>query len=135
MAKQKTQTDSGLTVDGDILANPVKVRRVIEGVVTREGKLEGGLGADADPALIRAHYDKLGGLILRGGKKIKIGAFWDFKLNRPRATPDVVFEHRSASGELFEYKGEEPVEVKAEKATRARKEKVDKGKPDDEVDE
>lgn len=103
------------------LANEEKVRRVIEGTVTREGRLEGGLGTDADPALIIAHYDKLGGLILKGDQKVKTGSFWDFKAGRPKETPDVIFEHRTQSGELFEFKGEAPVEVKAEKATKAKK--------------
>lgn len=114
-----------MVVDDFILANDTKVRRAIEGTVTREGRLEGGVGANADPALIRAHYDRLGGLILKGDRKVKSGSFWDFEKNMPRETPDVVFEHRTASGELVEFRGEEPVEVKAEKITRARKEKAD----------
>ena len=123
MAKKKDAE-----VDGFVMSNDVKLRRVIEGEVTREGKLEGGLGADAAPALILAHYDKLGGLILKDGRKVRSGSFWDSVKKEPRETPEVVYEHRTASGELFEYKGEvEPVEVVAEKKTRARKEKIEKG--------
>lgn len=120
MAKKIKETE----VEGFILTNEAKLRRVIDGTVTREGALSGGLGEGADPALIRAHYDKLGGLILKGDKKVKMGSFWDFEKREPRAEPDVVFEHRTGSGELFEYRGEvEPVEVTAEKKTRARKQK------------
>ncbi len=121
MAKKKDTEVEGFT-----LVNEAKLRRVLEGTVTREGALSGGIGKDADPALIRAHYDKLAGLILKGNRKVRTGSFWDFEKNIPRETPDVVFEHRTASGELFEYSGEiEPVEVIAEKKTRARKRKTE----------
>lgn len=121
MTKSK---DNSREVDGYVLANEAKVRRAIEGTVTREGRLEGGVG-DADPELIRAKYDSMGGLILKDGKKVKTGAFWDFVKKAPREEPDVIYEHRTASGELVEFKGEEPIEVKAEKITRARKAKTE----------
>jgi hypothetical protein len=127
MSKKKVKDDAGAELEGFVLANQEKYRRVIEGIVTREGKLAGGLGEGADPRDIIAHYDKLGGLILKDGKKIRTGSFWDAEKKKPREEPDVVFEHRSASGELFEYRGElEPVEVVAEKVSRARKEKADR---------
>lgn len=106
-----------MVVEGFSLVNDEKVRRVIEGTVTQQGKAMGGLGENADPIEVRAEYDKLGGLILFGDKKVKTGSFWDFERKAPRKEPDVIFEHRSKSGELFEYKGEanEPLLVKAEK--------------------
>lgn len=126
MAKKKEDND------GFVLENDVKVRRAIEGTISREGKLEGGVGADAAPEVIRAAYDKLGGLITKGGNKVRTGAFWDFERGEARKEPEIVYEHRTQSGELVTFKGEaEPIEVAAEKVTRARKAKADKAAKDE----
>lgn len=115
-----------MEVNGFQLVNEGKVRRVIEGVDSADNhRPKGGLGNDADPALVLAHYDKIGGLILHNGNKVKMGSFWDFKAGAPRPEPKVVFEYRSESGDKFEFVDEEPVEVKAAKAKKKKVKKTD----------
>src|SRR3990167_1110593 len=77
------------------LLNAEKYNRVINGVLGREGQLvqktnrKGnivvlGLGLEADPAMVLACYDRLGGAIKHNGKKLEHGCFWDFVKDRPR---------------------------------------------------
>ena len=93
-------------IDGFVLENADKLERVIHGDVKRAGVPEGGLGEDADPKLVLAHYDRLAGYITKstGGAqrvKIKTGSFWDFKNKRPHAEPKIMYIFRVA-GENIE---------------------------------
>lgn len=120
-----------MEINGLILQNEEKVDRAINGAVGREGKAEGGVGADASPEQIIAAYDKLGGLILKGGHKVKTGCFWNFKEGKPVENPKVMFTLRDINGnEVSIPDGVElPVEVKAveiiAKKKRGRKTRVD----------
>lgn len=78
-------------INGFQLENEEKLNRVVNGVVGRAGVPQGGLGVDAKPELVLAHYDKLAGYITKNGTKVKTGSFWDFKAQQPRATPDIKF--------------------------------------------
>jgi len=88
-------------VNGYVLENKDKIDRVIFGEVKRAGVPEGGLGEDADPMLVLAHYDKLAGYITKDGVKIKTGSFWDFRNKRPHETPKVLYMFR-IGGETVE---------------------------------
>lgn len=106
MAKAKTEevkVEEGIerfdVINGYVLENPDKLDRVIHGEVKRAGAAEGGLGEEADPNLVLAHYDKLAGYITKDigsdkRVKIKTGSFWDFKRKAPKATPDVRYLFR-----------------------------------------
>ena len=116
-----------MEINGYVMVNEAKVRRVIEGTDSSSThRLVGGLGKGAKPELLLAHYDKTGGLITKNGNKVKTGAFWDFKANAPRETPEIVFEYRSDEGDYFEFVNEEPVAVKADKAKKAKRTKKTK---------
>lgn len=83
-------------IDGYVLQNPDKIERVVFGNVGRGGTLEGGLGlegAEKNPSLVLAHYDKIAGYITKDGIKIKTGSFWDFTrgVNKPRKTPEIMY--------------------------------------------
>lgn len=78
-------------INGFQLENEEKLNRVVNGVVGRAGVPQGGLGVDAKPELVLAHYDKLAGYITKDGVKIKTGSFWDFKAQKPRTEPDIKF--------------------------------------------
>lgn len=78
-------------INGFQIENAEKLERVVLGVVSRGGVLEGGLGVDAEPELVLAHYDKLAGFITKDGVKVKTGSFWDFKARAPRKEPQIMF--------------------------------------------
>lgn len=78
-------------INGFVLENGDKLERVVAGDMGRGGVLEGGLGEEAAPELVLAHYDKIGGLITKDGIKIKNGSFWDIKAKKPRVEPDVKY--------------------------------------------
>lgn len=78
-------------INGFKLENPDKLERVIHGDMGRGGVLEGGIGEDAEPGLVLAHYDKLAGYITKDGVKIKTGSFWDFKGKAPRKEPEIMY--------------------------------------------
>lgn len=97
------------------LLNDDKVTRVVEDTTDSSGKIVSGLGSDAEPEMILAMYDKLGGAILgENGSKIKTGSFYDLKKKTPKTTPDIVYSFR-VNGELIEMKdgAEVPLEVQA----------------------
>lgn len=102
-------------INGFSLVNEEKLGRAIEGSPGKEGKATGGVGREASPEAVLAEYDRLGGLVLKGGRKIKTGSFYNFEERAPRAVPEVVYELRDLDGNKVELKeGEEvPVEVKA----------------------
>lgn len=110
---------------GYVVQNDSKYRRAINGSPNSHGELSGGVGDKATEGEKLAAYDKLGGLILSGGRKIKTGSFWDFKKNKRIEKPEPIIQIR-VDGELFEYpEGKElPLEVKAKEALdKKRKEK------------
>jgi hypothetical protein len=78
-------------INGFVLENPDKLERVVFGNMGRAGVLEGGLGENAEPELVIAHYDKIAGHITKDGTKVKRGSFWDFEKKAPRATPEIMF--------------------------------------------
>lgn len=109
-----------------VAENAEKWDRAVNGTVINKGELLGGIGKDASPAAKLAAYDRLGGYITCAGRKIKTGAFFDFKENAPAANPEPVF--------LFRVEGEDvevpvgaqlPIEVQASEL--ASKKKADKG--------
>lgn len=90
---------------GYTLVNEDKVERALNGSVVDHGKRVGGIADEFgkyDEEALLAEYDRLGGLIKKGGDNLKIGCFYDFKARRPRTEPKVVF--------LFRVNGQE-VEV------------------------
>ena len=110
------------------LENEEKIDRAINGTPGRGGVAQGGVGKDAKPEAILAEYDRLGGYITKGGRKIKSGSFYDFKNRKPRVEPEVVYELRDLDGNKVELKeGEDvPVEViAAEKRAKNKKAEAD----------
>jgi len=112
------------------LINEDKVRRAKEGSPNSSGVFVGGVakpdGSYGEDALL-AEYDKLGGLIKRGGDKVKTGSFYDFKARRPKAEAEVVFEYR-VNGKVVEVPDnvELPGEVKAVKVAKEAPKKLKK---------
>lgn len=125
-----------MDINGFQLVNLSKVNRVIQGDTGEHGELKGGLGeekAKEHPELVLAYYDRLGGLVTKDGNKVKMGAFWDFVKQVPRETPKVTFEYRTEDGATYQFESDEPMEVKADKISKAKR-KAKKVKKDD-VDE
>lgn len=96
------------------LCSEEKLKRVVEGTPSRDGSLQGGLGffndegeavdKDGKPLkseTILALYDKLAGYIKKDGIKVKTGAFWDFKLKKPREKPDIMYIFPISAGEKW----------------------------------
>ncbi len=106
--------ESARTIGGYVCENSDKFERAINGSMTSRGVLEGGVGENASPEEKIAEYDRLGGLITYGGRKIKTGAFWDFKKKSVIKAPAPVMEFRQ-DGEIVEIAvgAEVPVEVQA----------------------
>lgn len=117
------------------LVNEEKYFRAINGVVLREGKQlnkkQGGtcgVGEDATDEEKIAEYDRLGGLILKNGNKVKLGAFYDFEHKTIRPEPDIKFIE-SIEDTLVEVTEEEANAIKvAKEKTKTLKEKVKKAK-------
>lgn len=105
-----------MEINGYTLVNPDKVERAINGSVTSKGMMLGGVGEEATDEAKLAEYDRLGGLVTRGTDKVKMGSFYDFKLKKPRETPEIVFVYR-VNGQLVEVPDGEvlPGEVRAAK--------------------
>ena len=112
MAKKtisETNEETGIerfdVIDGFVLENSSKLERVVFGDVKRAGVPEGGLGEEAAPMLVLAHYDKIGGLITKdvgGDKRVKIknGAFWDIRKKCPREVPVIRYMFKVAGEEI-----------------------------------
>lgn len=113
-----------MTVEGFVLVNGEKVERAKYGAMSREGKLVGGVGEDAAPAALLAEYDRLGGLVLKDGVKVRTGSFYDFEARAPRKEPKLTFE-ASLDGEVVEVT---EGEAKAIKATKEKQAKLKKSK-------
>lgn len=83
---------------GDLeLMNSEKVRRALDGTTNAKGIITGGVRkADGtfDTAALLAEYDRIGGLIMRNGSKVKTGCFFDFgPAKTPFKKPVVVTIH------------------------------------------
>ena len=91
------------TVSGYILLNSEKLNRVLDlldGITQPRNSEEGRVLKEAqaikdtkelkgtDMAIL-ALYDRLGGGIKNGERKMKIGVFFDFKARKPRTAPEV----------------------------------------------
>jgi hypothetical protein len=104
-----------------------KVRRALAGSPNAEGLFIGGVqkedGTYDDDALL-AEYDRIGGLILKGGDKVRTGSFYDFQARKPAEKPKVELEFR-VNGELvFVPEGKKlPGEVEAAKVVAKKKAK------------
>ncbi len=113
------------------LINPEKADRALNGTLMADSSRKGGVvksdGTWDDDALL-AEYDRLGGLIRKGGDKVKTGSFYDFKAKKPFADPKVFYEFRVNDKLVFVPEGKElPGEVKAAKILEE-EEKVEKPK-------
>lgn len=117
-----------MIIKGFELVNQEKLTRAIDGCPMSNGRKRGGVGSGDESKLI-AEYDKFGGLILKDGKVVKMGSFFDFKTGQPKAKPEIVFVVR-VDGKLIEIPegAEEPIEVKAARvaAENVKKEKEEK---------
>lgn len=106
------------------LKNDEKVNRAVNGSLTRDGKLAGGVGVapnaqtataeelDAHDLKVLAEYDKLGGHIDKGGLKVQSGSFYDFRNRRPHVEPKVTFLI-NVDGEIVEGTEEEAAAVQS----------------------
>ena len=109
--------------------NDEKVNRAIYGSMSSGGQLKGGVGENAAPEVILAEYDRLGGAILLGKNKVKMGSFYNFEKRVAREKPEVLLVFRDLNGVQVEIpEGKEvPIEVKAAELARE-KSKVRKNK-------
>lgn len=128
-----------MLIKGFTLINEEKVERSLSGVQRSDGSSIGGIGSGAyfdtteqiwkkDGTSLSAseieklendllaEYDRIGGLIQKGGDKVKTGSFYDFKGKRPRTEPKVFFTY-SVNGKFVDVPDgtELPGEVKAAK--------------------
>ncbi len=111
---------------GFTFANHEKLHRAIHGSMTSRGQEVGGVGEDADPVALLAEYDRLGGLILKNGRKVKTGSFYDFEKRKPRAKPEIVLVLKSVEGGMIEVADGEEIPVEARAAEQAAKPKAAK---------
>ena len=111
------------SMDGFIAENAEKWNRAVHGSISSEGKLTGGVGEGASELAKFAEYDKLGGYITKGGRKVKTGSFYDFDNQVAREEPEVIFIFRDLDGDIVEVpEGEEiPIEVRAAEISQKNK--------------
>lgn len=114
------------------LVNEEKVQRAIYGSVGKGGAMTGGVGENAGDAVVIAEYDRLGGLVLKEGEKVKTGSFYDFQAKVPRETPDVVLLY-TVNGRIVEVPDGAPlpVSVRAAQMVAAESEQGDTEYVDD----
>ena len=109
------------------LVNDEKVERAMHGSLGREGKLYGGVGDEASPEALLAEYDRLGGLITKGGLRVKMGSFYDFEKKQPRPESELAFL-ADVDGESLEVTEEEARVLKSAQekkdVLKAKKKKV-----------
>jgi len=100
------------------LINEEKVDRAINGTIGMDNVIKGGVGSSDEAALL-AEYDKLGGAIMKGTDKVKMGSFFDFKNAKPFTNPKVSFIF-SVNGKFVEVEDgvELPGEIKAVKVAK-----------------
>lgn len=102
-----------------VLDNHEKVNRAIYGFVTSGGQMKGGVGEDASDDAILAEYDRLGGLVLLAGRKVKTGSFYDLVARKPRTEPKVVLVVKTSKGFIEVPADKIPVEALAEEMAEA----------------
>ena len=99
---------------GYTIVNAEKFERAVNGSMTQGGVLQGGVGEKASDKEKLAEYDRLGGLVLKGKYKVKMGCFYDFAKKAPFAEPKVIFSVRVNDKEmLIDESGEIPLEARA----------------------
>lgn len=113
------------TYKGLTLVNVDKLNRAIFGSTGSQGELTGGVGEDASDDTILAEYDKLGGLIRKGNRKVKTGCFWDSENKRPQKKPKVVFEFHDLKGKKVDIAEDEEVPVEVQAAEKIREEEAE----------
>jgi hypothetical protein len=114
-----------MKLKGYVIQNDGKYQRAVFGSPNAHGELSGGVGEKATEGEKLAAYDRLGGLILSNGRKIKTGTFWDFKKKKRIENPEPIIQIR-VEGEVFEYPESKniPLEVQAmETLDKKKKEK------------
>ena len=119
-----------MEINGYVLVSEAKLDRALNGTIVDQGRVLGGVGKDATPEAILAEYDKLGGLVLKDGLKVKLGSFYDFKKKQARKEPEVSFEV-SLDGDILDVSEEE---AKTLDAVKAKKEEIKKKKSRKEVE-
>src|SRR3990167_6855503 len=114
-----------MEIKGYVLSSTEKVERMLHGTPGKEGKLQGGVSDEATDEAKLAEYDRLGGLILKDGHKVKMGSFYDFAARKPQETPNVLLIFRDVEGNVVELpEGKElPLQVKAAEQIKAKKAK------------
>jgi hypothetical protein len=93
-----------MEIKGFSLINEEKVERALKGTVNSLNERIGGVIAEDgtyDEGELLAEYDKLGGLITRGGDKVKTGSFYDFRNKKALKEPKVVFIY-NINGKIVE---------------------------------
>lgn len=122
-----------MRIKGYELINDEKYDRAINGAIGREGKAEGGVGEEATDELKLAAYDRLGGLILKNGRKVKTGCFCDLAASKKQdkivaiENPKVILVLNDLAGNKVEIGENEelPIEVQAfEKITEKKKDET-----------
>ena len=107
---------------GYTLENPDKLYRCVFGSGSGGDNAYKGVGESATDETKLAEYDRIGGYITKGGKKVKNGSFWDFELKKRREEPEVYFEYRVGEGSLDMVHVKEgdalPGEVEAEETVK-----------------
>lgn len=113
------------TINGFECVNEEKFDRVINGSMTSQGTLTGGVGTSATPEKKLAEYDRLGGLIRFANRKVKTGSFWDFKAGKAVENPEPLWVIR-AEGEIVEIPVGEQLPPEVQASELIAKKKADK---------
>lgn len=122
-----------MLVKGYELCFEPKVERALNGSPDQSGNNVGGVakpdGSYDEDALL-AEYDRIGGLIRKGGDKVRMGAFYDFKAKKPRIEPRVEFIFRVNDKEVIVPEGTElPGVVKAARILKQAEDDEEEPKP------
>lgn len=135
-----------MNIQGFELVNDEKIERAQHGTITRGGVLTGGLDQlvregklsrednEAYETALLAEYDRLGGLVMKNGVKVKTGSFWDIKLKVMRPEPQLSYMIE-VEEEIMEVDEEEALALKAAKEkVKKLKEKKSKKQKEEEVE-
>ena len=125
MAEEKEGT---VIVSGYEIVNGDKYQRAVFGSVGKEGKLYGGVGEKATDEEKIAAYDKIGGLILKNGRRVKTGSFFDFKKKAIREKPEVILLFKDLEGNTAEIREDEEIPLELKAAERIQEKKLEKTK-------
>ncbi len=100
-----------------------KLERAINGSIGDGGKLQGGVGEEASDNEKLAQYDKLGGLILKGKYKVKMGSFYDFEKGQPKEHPEVILVLKDLEGNVVEIPEGKPLPLEVQAAESIKEKK------------